>query len=732
MHSSILRKLPLLLLASVLLLIITACLPDAPAEDLRLPKVTNTNYLSWQHYLGDPGRSHYSLLDQIDTNNVTQLQLAWSYASGGLTSRRNTQIQTNPLIVDDQLFGVNAAMEVFALNATSGELLWTFSPPIQDASGLGINRGFSYWATEDVQQLFFAAGPYLYALNPEDGSLVFEFGQEGRIDLRAGLGRDPDQLSVVANTPGALFNDLLILGSRVQESPGAAPGHIRAYDVRSGEIRWTFHTIPQPEEYGADSWPEGVNLRVGGANSWAGMALDMEREIVYIPTGSAAFDFYGGDRIGDNLFANCLLALNARTGERIWHFQFVRHDLWDRDLPSPPNLLNVIQDGALIPAVAQITKSGHVFIFHRETGRPLFPIDEQAYPASSLIGEQAARYQPLPSLPAPFARQELKEEDLYDPNRPAFIDDFVDHAQNENPTTVLEKFRSVRSDGQFVPPDTNGVIVYPGFDGGAEWGGAAVDPNKGILYVNSNEMAWILRMGKVDQNSGQALGKTLAQIHCARCHGGELQGIGETPELIQVKERLSPERISIIIQHGQGAMPGMSQLTELEIESITNYLSGLEENIDHRAELNVELPYYVAGFGRFKDDRGFPVVKPPWGKLSAIDMNSGEYLWQVPLGHEPDFEDPNYALSGLENYGGPVITAGGLLFIAATRDEKLRAFQLDNGKLLWEINLPAGGYATPATYAVAGRQYLVIACGGGKMGTNPGDQYLAFALPNAD
>lgn len=720
------------LLIAISLLGLISC-DSHPEESInRSVRATETYYTTWQHYLGDPGRSHFSTLDEINIENVSNLKVAWTYQSGGSGGDRNTQIQTNPLVVGDQLLGVSADMTLFSLDAATGEELWAFKPTAGDDSGLGVNRGLNYWPSDGSNpgRIFFASGRRLYALDITGGKPITSFGEDGSIDLAQGLGRDPESFAVVANTPGAVYENTLIMGHRAGESPGAAPGHIRAYDVITGEIKWTFHTIPYPDEYGYDTWPEEAYLTVGGANNWAGMALDEKRGIVFIPTGSAAFDFFGGDRIGENLFANTLLALDANTGERIWHFQMVRHDLWDRDLPAPPNLLTVERNGKEIPAVAQITKSGHVFVFHRETGEPLFPIEEKVYPASKLEGEDAWRVQPLPRWPKPFSRQELREDDLYAPDRPAFVDDFVDKDQNINPLTVRDKFRSVTSKGQFIPVDTKGVIVYPGFDGGAEWGGAAVDPRSGVMYVNSNEMAWIIRLRKIG-GEGEVLsqGSALTQVHCARCHGGELQGLGDAPSLQNLSGRLTANYISTIIKNGKGAMTPFPNLSEEEVKSITDFLLGHEEAGDHRAEVVVDVPYGVAGFGRFKDDRGFPVVKPPWGLLNAIDLNTGEYLWRVPLGHEDGLEDEEYPVSGTENYGGPVVTAGGVVFIAATKDEKVRAYSMSDGNTLWESDLPAGGYATPTTYQSGGKQYMVIACGGGKMGTKSGDTYVAFTLP---
>ncbi len=717
---------------TVFLVVICCVSCQIGQKDLDEIASKNPYFKSWEHYLGDPARTHFSNLTQIDTSNVQNLKLSWRYESGGLAEDRNTQIQTNPLIAGNVLYGVNAANSLFALNAANGSEIWTFSPETADETGLGLSRGLMYWASNSDApgRLLFTSGYSLYAIDAESGTLIKDFGLNGAIDLRKDLGRDPEKIPIVVTTPGVIYGDTYIIGCRTSESPGAAPGHIRAYNVLTGELEWIFHTIPQPGEYGYDTWPEEAYKTTGGANNWAGMALDEERGIVYIPTGSAAFDWYGGDRIGDNLFANSLIALNASTGERLWHFQMVRHDVWDRDLPAPPNLLDVEMNGELIPAVAQITKSGHVFVFNRVSGEPLFPIEEKAYPPTTLEGDITAATQPLPIKPEPFAKQVLKEEDLYAPDQAAFVDDFIDKDQNIDPPTVRDKFRSVTSAGQFIPIDTAGVILYPGADGGAEWGGAAVDPRKGIMYVNSNEMAWIVRMSRIGGDDGKkpSYGAQLSQIHCARCHGGNLQGLGVIPELQNISSRLSLDETASIIKNGKGSMPGMPNLSEEEINGIVQFLYGIEQNEDHRADRVADVPYAMVGFGRFKDSRGFPVMKPPWGTLNAIDLNSGEYLWQIPLGHEPGFSDPVYPISGTENYGGPVVTAGGVLFIAATKDEKFRAFNMQNGELLWETTLPAGGYATPATYEVDGKQYVVIACGGGKMGTAAGDSYLAFAL----
>ena len=434
----------------------------------------------WPSYLGGPGSSQYSSLGQINKQNVAQLQIAWEYRTGDARRGGGSQIQCNPIVIDGVLYATSPALKVFALDAATGEERWSFDPYADGGRvGASVNRGVAYWSDGPEERILSTAGLFLYALDAKTGSPSRGFGQDGRVDLRNGLGRDASRLSVSANTPGIVYEDLLILGARVSEGLPAAPGHIRAYDVRTGSIEWIFHTIPQPGELGYDTWPEDAYTRTGGVNAWAGMSIDRERGIVYAPTGSAAYDFYGGDRAGANLFANSLLALDAKTGKRIWHFQAVHHDIWDRDLPAPPNLVKLKKAGREIDAVAQITKSGHVFIFDRATGEPFFPIDEKPYPPSEIPGEETWPTQPLPAKPPAFARQRLTE-------------DGVTNISEESRAFALERLRRSKSDGQFIPPSREGTIIFPSYDGGGEWGGAAVDPRTGIMYVNSSEMAWIL------------------------------------------------------------------------------------------------------------------------------------------------------------------------------------------------------------------------------------------------
>ncbi|HYC72041.1 MAG TPA: PQQ-binding-like beta-propeller repeat protein [Opitutaceae bacterium] len=683
----------------------------------------------WPVYLGDKAASHYSSLAQIRPENVAQLAPAWEWRTGDARGSA-TQIQCNPLVIGGVMYATTAALDLAAVDAATGRELWRFRTP--DANG--VNRGLAWWAEGEDRRILFGNGKWLYAVDAQTGRLVEGFGQAGRVDLAEGLGRDVSGLAIQANTPGVVWRDRIILGTRLGEGPApAAPGHIRAFDVRTGRQVWRFNTIPEPGEPGHETWPADAWGRVGGANAWAGLTVDEERGLVFCPTGSAAFDFWGGDRHGDNLYANCLLALDAATGRRVWHFQFVRHDVWDRDLPAPPNLVTLRRDGQEVPAVAQVTKSGHVFVLHRETGAPLFPMEEVATPSSDLAGELLAPSQPLPRKPAPFARQLLTAAELTD-------------RTPEARRAVLEQFLRLRPHTVFAPPSREGTIVFPGFDGGGEWGGAAVDPN-GVLYVNGNEMPWILTM--IDNSGGATPGAQVYLQNCVGCHGANRTGnpAANIPSLVGLNLRLSRAQALEVLAKGRGVMPPMAFLTAAQREAVVGYLLGESEKPapdpsgpaapsfptylpDRRANATPP-PYSHTGYNRWFDPEGYPAVRPPWGTLNAIDLNTGEFLWRVPLGEYPELVARGLPPTGTENYGGPLVTEGGLVFIAATRDKLIRAFDRKTGRELWRAPLPAGGHAAPATYEIGGRQYVVIACGGGKMGQPSGDSYLAFALPAA-
>ncbi len=687
---------------------------------------------NWNTYLGDKASSHYSTLRQITAKNVATLEVAWTYRAGGTDANNRSQIQCNPLIIDGVLFGTTPDLQAFAVDAATGHEVWRFDPAsVKGFTKSGVNRGLVYWTDGTERRIFFGNDHYLHCLDARTGLRIASFGNGGSIDLKADLGRDVSGLALQSTTPGVIFGDLLIMGMRLGEGPApAAPGHIRAYDVRTGKMVWRFNTIPQPGEPGYETWPPNAYTYIGGVNVWTGFALDEQRGLVFCPTGSAAFDFWGGNRLGQGLYANCLIALDAKTGRRVWHQQLVRHDLWDRDLPAPPNLLTITRDGKKVDAVAQVTKSGHVFVFNRETGEPLFPVREVAVPPSDLQGESAWPTQPLPTKPAPFTRQLFTADEITDISPEA-------HRQ------VLDRFVKLRPHTQFLPPSREGTIIFPGFDGGAEWGGAAADP-EGILYINANEMPWVLNMVETRQTGGEPLssGEAIFNQICAACHGLDRNGnkAQNVPSLVGVGQRLKPADVLALLKTGKGVMPSFAFLSDTQRQAVVGHLFGTKpaatpaNDPAHKEELGGtdalgNIPYTMTGYNRWLDTNGYPAIKPPWGTLNAIDLNTGEYRWRVTLGEWPELMAKGLPPTGTENYGGPVVTAGGVIFIAASRDEHIRAFDRRTGKELWKAKLPAAGYATPATYTVGGRQYVVIACGGGKIGTRSGDAYVAFRLP---
>jgi len=664
----------------------------------------------WPVYLGGKERNLYSPLRQINRDNVSQLKVAWTYDTG-----EKAEYQANNLIVNGVLFTPTQTRKIVALDAATGKERWIWDPAKEHTGkGRARQRGLVYWENDNggEQRLLTGVRGHLFAVDPENGKTIRSFGKNGSIELGSGL-----------NTPGVVYRDAVIVGGV------GGKGAVRAYDVRTGEQRWIFHLIPRPGEFGHDTWPKDAWKTATGLMPWCGQSLDEKRGIVYVATKTAEPDFYGGERHGKNLFANSILALDAATGKRIWHFQIVHHDLLDKDLPCPPVLLTVTHKGKKIDAVAQGTKHGLLFVFNRVTGEPLWPIEERPVQPSDLRGEQAWPTQPFPTKPAPLMRQRYTEAD----------------ASDISPATyqlTLDRIKASPNFGPFPAPSLNETVMFPGYDGGMEWGGGAADPD-GIYYVNINEMPWLLQMVETRRADGTRLipGEKDYMIYCGACHGLDREGNLQMqfPPLVDIAKRKTKTEIEHVTRNGGGRMPGYQTMPEARRAAIINYVinngsppvsaSRKEPGAPAKKSKNPEPPSYAfGGFRRWLDPDGYPAIKPPWGTLNAVDLNTGEIKWKVILGEYDELTAKGIPPTGTENYGGPLVTASGLIFIGASADETFRVFDKEDGRVLWKGKLPFGGNATPSTYMANGRQYVVISAGGGKSGRPRGGKLVAFAL----
>lgn len=704
---------------SGLLALLVACSPNEPSDLL--------GDYNWISYNGGSNSNKYVPLDQINKKNVDQLEVAWTYTMRPDENR--SDIKCNLLAIDGVIYGVTGSKNLVAVDATNGEEIWYLDMHRIDSLGRQPSaRGIVYWEKEDDRRLFYVYGGYLYAVNADKGTLIETFGDQGRVSYATGISDDPRRW-VRLTTPGRVYKDLLITGSFVNEQLPSAPGHIRAFNTITGALEWVFHTVPLPGEYGYETWSEDSYQFIGGANNWAGMSLDEERGIVYVPTGSPTYDFWGGNRIGQNLFANSLLALNANTGERIWHYQIIHHDLWDRDLPCPPNLFTIKQNGQEIDAVAQPTKHGFVYVFNRETGEPIFEINEIPVPSSTMPGESAWPTQPIPVKPPPFTRQALTPDQITDisPEATAFV------------TEQLKKYKTAF----FTPPDTTGVVVIPEFAGGASWGGAAVDEPTGTLFVTANEVTGLSLLINREEEMKMlaAEGQGLYQMHCSSCHATSRKGGGYIPSLLNLEEKYNRRDIRRIISRGKGKMQAMDYIPWEDQNAIAAFLLNqeYERSGTHSATTGTTfskkrprtfLKYSQDGYPGFEDQDDFPAIKPPWATLTSYNMNTGDMNWQIPLGENLELKEMGIPNSGVDHRGGPVVTAGGLIFIAATRDNKMRAFDKDTGAVLWEYDLDGQGGATASVYRHKGIQYLLIPV---TVGDQPGvvGKYVAFTLPES-
>jgi quinoprotein glucose dehydrogenase len=697
---------------------------------------------TWNDYAGAPDAAQYSALDQINRSNVGRLQIAWSYPTGD-----GNKYLFNPLVVGRTMYVLADHNAIVALDAVSGKELWRHATNIQTA--LITNRGINYWESVDHsdRRLLFSADNYLQAVDARTGKSILDFGINGRVDLREGLGRNPESLALVQSSiPGRVFEDLLILGSATNEEYESGPGDVRAYNVRTGRLVWTFHTVPHPGEFGYDTWPKEAWKTVGGANAWSGLSLDVKRGIVFIPTASPKYNFYGADRTGTNLFGDCLIALNARTGKLIWYFQMVHHDIWDYDNPASPLLVTLEHEGRKVDAVAQVSKEGFLWVFNRETGDPLWPVEERAVPASDMPGEITWPTQPFPTKPPPFARQSFTAKDL---------SPFMEPEERER---LLERMKGARNSGLFTPPSLTDTVEMPGNNGGANFQGAAVDPEHGTLFVVSKDLPAMLKL-ELDPtvepapgSSPEEKGRAVFQSNCRLCHGADRAGQPPAvPSLVDVGSKLTPDQIRAVVTHGRSLMPAFPRLSNTALNSLLAYLSHPERvpapaaNDPPPAGTASSLPpeklRYRSSFGFMFSSSGLPVISPPWTTLTAYDLNQGIVKWQVPLG-----EVPELAARGFKDTGshfpkvGPVVTAGGLIF-TGTRDRKVRAIDSETGKVLWEAEVGAGLEGMPAVFQIDGREYVVF-CAAAQATTHTHDlpgqpaaqapipgAYVAFALP---
>jgi len=740
-----------MMLVGVVFLTATACNEDSKT------------YKDWQAYGGSSENIKYSGLTEIDTLNVKGLTVAWTYASGQASATNTTDMKTNPIVVNGILYGLNPQLKLFALDAATGKEKWVYDPGTVPEKGKNIGRGNFATSTkisrgvayynggENDQRILYTpgGGHALYCIDALTGKLIKSFGNNGIVDLHDGLEiKNADDLHISNTSPGIIYKDLIIMGSRLSEAAQSAPGHIRAYDVHTGKQRWIFHTIPHPGEPGYESWenPDAYTY-VGGANVWGGFSLDEKRGMVFAGTGSATPDFYGGNRKGNNLYANSVLALDAASGRLIWHYQVVHHDLWDYDIPTHPIMATITKDGKKVDVAVQLTKQGFIFMFDRVTGKPIHPIKEVPVPSSTLDGEKTSPTQPVPTFFKPFVRQVLTEDDL-----------FREGISDSSYQDILQKFRSYKTGNMWNPPSSQGTLQNPGWNGGNEWGGPSYDPTTGIMYVNGNESPWVVRLTDVNQpdktrrvRTNLEVGKSLFESQCSGCHGNDRRG-GETnpalaanPSLVGIEKRsnlntgvkYTEATFKSLITSGRNNMPPFGHLNEEQKTAVASYVLNItsKQKEEFRVSENDEKqpsyfksPYRLEG-GKFLTSQGYPAVKPPWGHLTAINLNTGEEVWKKTIGDYPELKAKGIH-AGSENFGSSAVTAGGIIFIAATRDEKIRAFNKRTGELLWEADLPAAGIATPSVYEVNGKQYVVIACGGGgKQRTKSGDKYVAFALP---
>ena len=593
----------------------------------------------WRYYAGDPHSSRYAPLTQINRSNVGDLEVAWELETLPPRVRPVGMIECTPIVIDGVMYASGFNLHTHALEAHTGKLIWSnegFESESRRRGAAGVSRGLTYWKDGSEERLFAPVREHVLGIDAKTGKLIDSFGVGGGIDLSQDVDRELGEgESLVSTTPGVVFEDLLIVPTRPGEGPRkAAPGHIRAFDCRTGKRRWIFHTIPHPGEYGYETWSQDSWKTNGGANCWGGMSLDAERGLVFVATGSPTFDFWGGDRLGENLFGNCVICLDARTGERKWHYQTVHHDLWDYDLPCAPNLVTIEHEGRPRDAVAQVAKTGWIYLLDRETGEPIHPILERPVAKSTVPGEQTWPTQPFPTNPPAFSRQSFAWQDI------------ARLSEESYRYLTEERLKDVELAPMFTPPALDReVMCFPGYHGGGLWGGASWRADRGVMFINHNEIPWSLKLIKAEDGSG--------------------------------------------------------------------------------------FPFEHTGYLRPEDEDGYPAISPPWGRISAVDLNESKILWQVALGEYDELTDRGFPPTGAYDRGGNCATAGGLLFASGLADGRFYAFDQRDGRTLWRRDLGGSGVATPCTYEADGRQFVVIASSPrpDARGEGPQAGFTAFALP---
>ncbi len=684
-----------------------------PVAQISASASPTESYTTWKEYGGSPDDAQYSALKQINTANVSQLQQAWFYPAGN----NGFRFGSNPIVIDGTMYVIGKSNSVVALDAGSGKELWTH------ATEKGFNfshRGVMYWESKDRgdRRVLYVANNHLYALDARTGQPVSSFGDKGSVDLRVGLGRNPETIRQIGSgTPGKIFENLVILGSGTGEEYESPPGDLRAFNVVTGQMVWTFHTVPHPGEPGYDTWPPGAWKYIGGTNTWGEISIDEKRGIAYFPTGSPTYDFYGADRNGSNLYSDCILALNARTGKLIWYFQTTHHDLWDYDLEAGPKLLTVKHDGKMVDVVAEAGKNGFVYVLDRATGKPIWPIVERPVPKSDMPLQVAWPTQPFPTVVPPFARQKFSPDD---------VNQYI--ADPKEREALRAQVAAARSEGLYTPPDTKPTMEIPGNNGGTNWGATAADPSSGLFFVLSKDAPSLLQLAlkpprRQMTGSPATQGRVLYIQNCISCHKENLSGQPPAiPSLVGIMNKNGADLLRTAVRGGMAPMPAFPDLTDTDIDSLIAYLRQPDDAHvppDVLARLMAPPPSstrlapagarYWTGYGYMNSTDGLPAIGPPWSTLTAYDLNSGSIKWQIPYGAVERLQAKGISDTG--SYwprGGVVVTAGGIIFGGSKSDSTMSAYDESTGKVLWQAKLPAGPEGIPAVYEIDGREYVVI------------------------